>query len=117
MADIEKERFEALMRDKWPEAPLDGVCSVRAWEAWQAAKAEAQADLEAQLADTMDGLRTIALQEQQIEKLEADVRELVEVLEELLNAESTYPYGGMSQSEVAAIQKACTILAKHKGQT
>lgn len=37
-----RERFKAFMRDKWPDAPIDNLCSTRAWEAWQARDAEVE---------------------------------------------------------------------------
>ena len=42
--------------------------------------------------------------------------ELLGALEEVLNAESSYPYGGMSESEIAAIQRGRSAIAKAKEQ-
>ena len=45
-------------------------------------------------------------------RLIAAAPELLEALKDMLNAENTYPYGGMSESEIAAIQKARAAIAK-----
>lgn len=47
-----------------------------------------------------------------VEQLQGERDELLEALEDMLNAESSYPYGGMSESEIAAMQKARLIIAK-----
>ena len=40
--------------------------------------------------------------------------ELLEALNDMLNAEYSYPYGGMSESEIAAIEKAHAAIARAK---
>jgi hypothetical protein len=37
---------------------------------------------------------------------------LLEALKDMLNAENSYPYGGMSESEIAAIEKAHAAIAR-----
>ena len=48
-------------------------------------------------------------------RLIAAAPDLLEALKDMLNAENTYPYGGMSESEIAAIQKARAAIAKAEG--
>ncbi len=38
--------------------------------------------------------------------------ELLEALNDMLNAENSYPYGGMSESEIAAIGKSRAAIAR-----
>jgi len=38
--------------------------------------------------------------------------ELLEALNDMLNAENSYPYGGMSESEIAAIRKSRAAIAR-----
>lgn len=48
----------------------------------------------------------------QVERLEAQKKQLREALEDMLDAEPGYEWGGYSQSEMDARQKAATILMK-----
>ena len=50
-----------------------------------------------------------------VPELRAQRDALLEALKDMLNAEKTYPYSGMSESELAAIQKARAAIKNAEG--
>jgi hypothetical protein len=75
------------------------------------------------LADWLDGdggglttLGDCAAELRRLSAVEAQRDALLEALKDMLNAENTYPYGGMSESEIAAIDKARAAIAAVEGE-
>lgn len=47
-----------------------------------------------------------------VEQLQSERDKLLDALKDIMYAENTYPYSGMSESEIYAAQKAAALIAK-----
>jgi hypothetical protein len=106
---------EALWLADWLDAE---ACGGSNWNAkMNAAAAELRRlhDLAIERQGKIYALEMARSMEQKTAKLQRDA--LLEALHDMLNAENDYPYGGMSQSEIAAINKArAAIKAVEEGK-